>query len=238
MLYQRFSQQNIEKERKPDMRSEPNEFDFSKDGVYSETIWKNLYRKLQPYIRKFVYRHRFSLSKGQENDVIEDLLQEAVIRVFKYVKRAAEGHVAPIDSIERFGYTIALNVCRDWWRKERHALLCQSLDEGVPEDALNRDWVLNPEEVALNLVYQEWIFMKVARDIARFPQKTRRALLIELAERTFFDDEPTPLQKAFLQQGIRLADYQRLKPTDPKLRSRHNSLANQAFSRVKTFSYR
>ena len=220
------------------MRSEPNEFDFGKDGTYSEAIWKNLYHKLQPYIRKFVYSHRFSLSKGQENDVVEDLLQEAVIHIFKYMKRVAEGRVAPIDSIERFGYTIALNVCRDWWRKEQHVLLCQSLDEGAPEDALNRAWVLNPEEVALNLVYQEGIFMKAARDIARFPRKTRQALLIELAERTFFDDEPTPLQKAFLQQGIRLADYQRLKPTDPKLRSRHNSLANQAFNRVKMFSYR
>lgn len=219
------------------METEPNEFDFSKNDICSEAIWKELYHKLDPCVRRFVYSHRFSPSKGQENDVIEDLLQEAVIRVFKYVKRAAEGHVAPIDSIERFGYTIALNVCRDWWRKERHVLLCQSLDEGVPEDALNRAWVLNPEEVALNLVYQEGIFMKAARDIAQFPQKTQRALLIELAERTFFDAEPTPLQKAFLQQGIRLADYQKLKPTDPKLRSRHNSLANQALKRVKAFSY-
>jgi len=32
------------------------------------------------------------LSKGQENDIVEDLLQEAVMGVFKYVKRAAEGH--------------------------------------------------------------------------------------------------------------------------------------------------
>ncbi len=220
------------------MRSEPNEFDFGKNDICSESIWKRLYHKLHPCIRKFVYSHRFSLSKGQENDVIEDLLQEAVIHIFKYTKRVAEGRVAPIDSIERFGYTIALNVCRDWWRKERRMQLCQSLDEGMPVDALNRTWVLDPEEVSLNLVYQEGIFMKAARDIARFPRKTRQALLIELAERTFFDDEPTPLQKAFLQQGIRLADYQRLKPTDPKLRSRHNSLATQAFNRVKTFSYR
>jgi DNA-directed RNA polymerase specialized sigma24 family protein len=219
------------------MESEPNEFDFDKNAMYSGATWKKLYHNLRPFIRKFVYGHKFSLIKGQENDVVEDLLQEAVIHIFKYTKRVAEGRVAPIDSIERFGYIIALNVCRDWWRKERHVLLCQSLDEGVPEDALNRDWILNPEEVALNLVYQEWIFMKVARDIARFPQKTRRALLIELAECTFFDDELTPLQKAFLQQGIRLADYQRLKPTDPKLRSRHNSLANHAFNRVKAFSY-
>ncbi len=220
------------------MRSEPKEFNSGRNDASGEAAWKSLYHKLHPCVRKFVYSHRFSLSKGQENDVVEDLLQEAVIRVFKYVKRAAEGHVAPIDSIERFGYTIALNVCRDWWRKERRMQLYQSLDDGVPEDALSRAWVLNPEEVALNLVYQEWIFMKVARDIARFPQKTRQALLIELAERTCFDDEPTPLQKAFLQQGIRLADYQGLKPADPKLRNRHNSLANHAFNRVKTFSYR
>ena len=215
-----------------------NELDFGKDNVCSEATWKNLYDKLRPYIRKFVYSHRFSLNNGQENDVIEDLLQEAVIHIFKYMKRVAEGRVAPIDSLERFGYIIALNVCRDWWRKERHMQLCQSLDDGVPEEALSRAWVFNPEEVALNLVYQEGIFTKAARDIAQFPQKTQRALLIELAECTSFDAEPTPLQKAFLKQGIRLADYQRLKPADPKLRNRHNSLVNHAFNRVKAFSYR
>jgi len=220
------------------MESEPNEFDYDKDAICSEATWKKLYHKLRPFIRKFVYGRRFSLSKGQENDVVEDLLQEAVIRIFKYTKRVAEGRVAPIDSIERFAYIITLNVCRDWWRKQRRMQLYQSLDDGVLEDTLSRAWVLNAEEVALNLVYQEGIFMKAARDIARFPQKTRRALLIELAECTSFDVEPTPLQKAFLQQGIRLADYQGLKPADPKLRSRHNSLANQAFNRVKTFSYR
>jgi len=218
------------------MGSEPNEFDFSKNDISNEDIWKDLYHKLRYPIRKFVHSHKFSLRKDQENDIVEDLLQEAVIHVFKYAKRAAEGHVAPIDSIERFGYTSALNACRDWWRKERH-MLCQSLDDGVPEEMLSRTWVLNPEEVALNLVYQEWIFTKVARGIAQFPQKTRRALLIELAERTFFDNEPTPLQKAFLQQGIRLADYQALKPTDPKLRNRHNSLVNHGFNRVKAFSH-
>jgi len=103
----------------------------------------------------------------------------------------------------------------------------------VPEDVLNRAWVLNPEEVVLNQVYQEWIFMKAARNIAQFPLKTRRALLVELAERTSFDVEPKPLQKTFLQQGIRLAEYQGLKPTDPKLRSRHNSLVSQALKRVR-----
>ncbi len=219
------------------MGYEPNNFDFGENVICSEDIWKNLYRNLRPSIRKFVCSHRCALIKGQENDVVEDLLQETVIRVFKYAKRAAEGHVAPIDSIERFGYTTALNVCRDWWRKERHMLQWQSLDDGVPVDALSRVWVLNPEEEVLNLVYQEWIFMKAARDIAQFPQKTRRALLVELAERMYFDDEPTPLQKAFMQQGIRLADYQGLKPADPKLRSRHASLANQAFNRVKAFSH-
>ena len=220
------------------MKSEPSEFDFGKNDICSEALWKSLYQKLRPYIRKFVYSHRFSLSKGQENDVVEDLLQEAVIHVFKYAKRAAEGLVAPIDSIERFGYITALNVCRDWWRKERHMPLYQSLGDGVREDVLSRAWVLDTEEAAVNRVYQEWIFMKAARDVAQFPQKTRQALLVELAERMFFDDELTPLQKAFLQQGIRLADYQGLKPTDPKLRSRHSSLANHAFNRVSASSCR
>ena len=219
------------------MRSEPKELDLVKNDTCSEAIWDSLYQKLRPCIRKFVYGHRFSLSKGQENDVIEDLLQEAVIHVFKYVKRAIEGLVPSIDSIERFGYTTALNVCRDWWRRERRMLQSQSLDDGLPEDVLSQAHALNPEEVVLNQDYQEWLFMKAARDIAQFPQKTRRALLIELAERTFFDEEPTPLQEAFLSQGIRLADYRGLKPVDLKLRARHNSLASHAFKRVQNFAY-
>ena len=112
-----------------------------------------------------------------------------------------------------------------------------SLDDGMPEDILSQAEAFNPEEVAINQVYQEWLFMRAARNIALFPQKTKRALLIELAERAFFSDEPTPLEKAFMREGIRLADYQGLRPANLKLRARHNSLASHAFHRVKTFSY-
>ena len=61
--------------------------------------------------------------------------------------------------------------------------------------------------------------------------------MIELAERTFFGDESTFLEKAFMHQGIRLADYQGLKPVNLKMRAQHNSLASHAFKRVKTLSY-
>lgn len=219
------------------MGSELKNLELVKDDACKESLWEELYRKLRPRIRNFVYSHKFSLIKGQEADIIEDLLQDAVMRVFKYAKRAKDGCATAIDSIERFGYITALNVCRDWWRKERHRLGSISLDDGMSEDLLSEAEVLNPEEVALNQVYQEWLFMKAARDIAQFPDKTRRALLIELAERAFFDDQLTPLQKAFLCQGIRLSDFQELKPVDQKLRAQHNSLASHAFKRVKILSH-
>src|SRR6266700_438492 len=59
------------------------------------------------------------------------------------------------------------------------------------------------------------------KEVAWFPKKTRTALLIDLANRMDFDDaEPTPLQRAFLEVGIRLKDYQGLIPDEPTARSR------------------
>jgi len=218
------------------MSSVPNQSDFNRADLTGNALWEKLYQNLRPFIRKFVYSHKFSLIKGQENDVVEDLLQEAVINVFKYLKRAAEGLVAPIDSIEKFSYTTAMNVCRDWWRKERH-MQWQSLDDGIPEHVLSREQVLDPAEMALSVVYQEWAFLKAAPEVARLPHKTRRALLVSLADLMYFGDRPTPLQRAFLQQGIEMADYRGGKPADPKLRARHASLLSQAYKRLASSSY-
>lgn len=218
------------------MDSTPIQLDFSKVDLNSNALWEKLYHTLRPFIRKFVFRHKFSLRKGQENDVAEDLLQEAVMHVFKYLKRVAEGLVAPIDSIEKFSYTTAMNVCRDWWRKERN-MQWQSLDDGIPEHVLSREQVLDPAEVALSAVYQEWVFLKVAPKVVGLPHKTRRALLVSLADLMAFGGEPTPLQRVFLQHGIEMADYRGGKPTDAKLRSRHASLLSQAYKKLASSSY-
>jgi hypothetical protein len=67
-------------------------------------------------------------------------------------------------------------------------------------------------------------------------QKQRIALLIDLANRMDFDVRPTPLQKAFLEVGIRLQDYQQPIPKVPVERSRHASNTSLAYKRIQNWS--
>jgi hypothetical protein len=49
---------------------------------------------------------------------------------------------------------------------------------------------------------------------------------------SFEDGQPTALQQAFLDVGIRLQDYQGLLPNDPVAKSRHASLLSLAYKRL------
>src|SRR5205823_4144548 len=87
-------------------------------------------------------------------------------------------------------------------------------------------------DVVCESIDQELLLTQVARGIARFPEKQRKALLIDLANRMSFDTQPTPLQKAFLEEGIRLELYRQPLPASAQERSRHVSLLNHAYKRV------
>ena len=62
-------------------------------------------------------------------------------------------------------------------------------------------------EVILDKVYEEWLFQEIAKKIANFSPKLRRAMLIDIARNMDFDTQPTPLQAAFLKVGIHLEEY-------------------------------
>jgi hypothetical protein len=83
-----------------------------------------------------------------------------------------------------------------------------------------------------NQVYNEGLFRLLAQEIANFPKKQRRALLIDLANRTHYDEELMPLQEAFLAVGIDLREYQHLLPDSARERCRHSSLLCHAYKRV------
>jgi hypothetical protein len=91
-------------------------------------------------------------------------------------------------------------------------------------------------ELAINNLFREWLYIKLSQDIVRFPEKQRRALLVDLANLMHFDEEPTPLQQAFLNQKIRLQDFQQPLPINSVERSRHASLVSLAYRRVSKLS--
>jgi len=92
-------------------------------------------------------------------------------------------------------------------------------------------------EIALDNLFREWLYIKVSQDIVKFPEKQRRALLVDLANMMHFDEEPTLLQQAFLKQKIRLQDYQQSLPMNSVERSRHASLLSVALKRVGKLKY-
>ncbi len=102
----------------------------------------------------------------------------------------------------------------------------------LPAPRAGEDEHLHPLEEVTERTYQESLFLTIAHEVARFPVKQRRALLIDLANCMLFDASPTPLQKAFLREGIQLKAYQELLPKDPLKCSRHAALLTYAYQRV------
>ena len=218
------------------MTAQTNSTEPPQCDLRSDTTWQKLSLLLRPLIKHWVYCSHVSSWKGQELDIVEDILQESLFRIFKYAKKAECGEVPPIEMLEHISIVIAHNCCKDMQRKDQR-LTRLSLDEQMFVRQVvipNRSEV---SEIALDNLFLEWLYIKVSQDIVKFPEKQRRALLVDLANMMHFDEEPTLLQQAFLKQKIRLQDYQQSLPMTSVERSRHASLLSVALKRVGKFKY-
>ena len=120
-------------------------------------------------------------------------------------------------------------------RKERRLIHING-NEYVPLNNIGKGEYADGLDIATEKVYQREIFALFAREISKFPQKQRLALLSDLANRMFFDEQPTPLQEAFLAVGIRLEDYKRPFLADSDERKRSAALLAHAYRRVATIN--
>jgi hypothetical protein len=128
---------------------------------------------------------------------------------------------------------IAQNYCKDLKRSDRRL---SRMQDDASETVVDVDEQEHTLDEVTEQVYQELIFMAIAHEIANFPDKQRKALLIDLANRMYFDTGATPLQKAFLREGIQLKQYQQPLPADPRARSRHAATLSYAYRRVASLS--
>jgi DNA-directed RNA polymerase specialized sigma24 family protein len=207
-----------------------------RSDLCSDTIWQKLSLLLRPLIKRWVYNSHVPSWNGQEFDIVEDILQESLFRIFKYTKKAESGAVPPIESLEHISVVIAHNCCKDLRRKD------QRLIRLSPDERMFGCQVVMPKqsdvsEIAIDNLFRAWLYIKLSHDIVKFPDKQRRALLVDLANRMHFDEEPTPLQQAFLDQKIRLQDYQKSLPVNTVERTRHASLLSLALKRVGQIKY-
>ena len=203
------------------------------DGIdlNSEANWSNLYASLRALARHLVYSFSVSSWRGQEEDIIEDIVQETARRVIERARKAERGEADPIHSLKQMMTVIAQNYCTDLWRTDRR-LFHMPPQDYEPESLVGVDQQAQTLEAVDENVYQELLFQLIAHEVASFPDKQRKALLIDLANRMCFDTPPTSLQKAFLGEGIQLQQYQQPLPADSQERGRHVSILSYAYRRV------
>lgn len=203
-----------------------NSSDPSRGGSFNDATWEHLYISLHPHAIRWVYASTIVSWRGQEEDVAADIVQVGVIRTYKYaVDLEAEG--APLRSPEAMGYTIAHNYYNDLRRREGRLERIGS--DGRYVEIAEIDLV----DIAVEGMYVEWLIVRAAYEISLFPEKQRRAILIDLARLTDFDEPPTVLQQALLRSGICLQDYQQPRYTDQVMQSRHASLVSTAYRRLR-----
>jgi DNA-directed RNA polymerase specialized sigma24 family protein len=217
-------------ERKPAMTINAISSSLNAD-LDDEATWNNLYSTLHPLVSSLVYSLHVPSWYGQEEDLIDDIIQETMRRAIERLQKAKCGAATPIRSLQYMMIVIAQNYCRDLRRKD--CRVSHHLFTGyIVENDIYGEVCSSPLEIATENVYQELIFAALAHEVARFPMKQRNALLIDLANHMYFDAQPTSLQKAFLQEGIQLRQYRQLLPTNRLEKNRHVSLLNSAYRRI------
>jgi len=204
----------------------------SGDDYNNDAFWEVLYPRLSVLIRSWVHSAGVSTWKCQEPDLVEDIVQTAIEKIFKSLKDARERH-AVIDSVSAWSIKIARNCFYDLIRRESRLLHfsqneMEAGEQQLPALELLVDSTLEIEEK----LYEEWAIAASAQTIATFSTKLRQAILADLANRTCFDEESSTLQQAFLAAGIRLQDYQRAPSPDPVERGRQSALRSLAYKRV------
>ena len=195
-------------------------------------FWDELKNWLKPHVLKWLYQYNLPLWLGQEQDIANDVLQETFIRILKYAKRSALTGSRAIETFQSFGMTVARNYIRDMWRKEYRVIPFTTLSE-VAENTLSGLSQADPSELALFHITSRETLVTLACLIKDFPLGQRRALLIDLALRSDFDEESGPLHVIFLGLGINLYEYKLPCPLDPGERSRQAALLSIAYKRLK-----
>ena len=189
--------------------------------------WAGLYQALNTSVEYWVYAHMVPSWVGQEEDLVSDIVQETIVRVWDYLCRQEREQVVPVKSLPNFCRTVAINYGRDLQRHDKRLKRADSQDQEYI--AVYR----MVEDVAVEYMYQNELFVFVAAVIRDFPEKQRNALLTDLACHTDFHGPPTLLQQTFLRVGIQLKDYQQPLPKGATGRNRYLSLLSIAYKRLR-----
>lgn len=216
------------------IKKSPDASDFHSD----EVNWEQLRPYIHTYVTRLVGRARLSAWRGQESDVADDITGESLYKLVDRYQRANRGDSPPIDCIHSFGKVVAYRCFIDEVRKDRHIfrpLIAAEEPYEIGIGVTPTDATLDPAELAIENLSNEYILSSVAVEITRIPRKQKHALLTDLAWLCAFDEVVTPLPCMLLKLGIQLQDYRQQLPGDRTARSQHASLLTLAYKRLATF---
>jgi DNA-directed RNA polymerase specialized sigma24 family protein len=207
------------------------------ESCFNEEVWEDLYPLLHTRVTTWVFSSRLPLWMRQRNEIVEDIVQDALLKTFAFTKRVERGEACITDSLERICTVTAYHCYVDVLRRDRRLQpLLPEFEEpaGPPVSIVDTD----PSELAIDNIYYELIFIQAARWIAALPEKQRAALLTDLANRMYFDPfHTTPLQDALAAVGIEMRDYQKPLPEDKQARARHAAHLSLAYKRLAFHAY-
>lgn len=199
-------------------------------------LWSEIYETLTVYVRVHIRNAGVQSWRGQEYDLVEDIVQETVVRAYLYLRKVESGEARAVLSLQSFTKTIARNHSEDRRRKETRTLRpSDDSKNGEVEEA--EDERFDPIEDALEDLAYISLMVEIVRLIATFPDKQRIALLTDLANIACRSEYPTFIEEVFLDAGIYLREYQCPLPEDKKLRSRHASLLSYVYKRLNREAY-
>src|SRR5205085_10764927 len=87
-------------------------------NLHSEAIWQELYPLLRSLAKRFVYSFDVTCWHGQEEDLVEDIVQETALRLLGYSERVEHGEAGPIQALEPMIWAIAYRSCLDRIRRD------------------------------------------------------------------------------------------------------------------------
>ncbi len=134
-------------------------FSVSPTDANFGTAWTKLYPTLRLLVRRLVYSFHIQSWRGQEDDIVEDILQETARRLIEYQKKAEYGEAAPIQMLERMAVVTAYNYCKDMRRRDwRLGRLPEGAHSPDVLDIISERDVVDLSEEATECLYQEGLF--------------------------------------------------------------------------------
>jgi DNA-directed RNA polymerase specialized sigma24 family protein len=197
-----------------------------------ELIWSRLRMWLLPHVVAWTYSSHVVIWYGQQWDIAEEIVQEAIMRTFECVQRAMRNEGPPVICPEAFCYKIAQHLFLDRLRKEQRLMHFVFSNDAGRTCAI-KDEQANAAELAVDHLSNVETIINAVRSIVRFPDKQREAMLIAMANAIDLDMSPSFLEQALAEYGTQLSDYVRPRSNDPTERGRHSALLWNARKRLK-----